>query len=471
MMNWMAFGPELYFLVVAGVFLAVALLPQNPERDHRLAMALGGLGVGVCVAAIGAQADLFSNTYRIDLFSQVFKIMLAIGFFLVACICNDLPGVRDNLKTEFYLLLSICTLAMMLLVSSVNIIPLYVALEVSSYSLYILVAFRKAPPSGTNAAIKYFLVGASASALMLFGLARVYGAANTASIPEILASLPTLANSAQLSIGLFFVLCGFFFKLAVFPFHIWAPDVYEAAPNPLAAYIATVSKVVAVAMLIRISALAGTSSFFTGALATLAIVSMTLGNLAALAQKDLKRLFAYSSIAHGGYLLVGILCLSDVGYAGAIFYAMAVLVMKFTCFLAVVTVSANGGNPQLTDLAGLHKRAPMLSMALMLALFGLCGVPPTIGFTGKLMLFLAAMKKGLFTLVLIAMINVVISLYYYLQVLKAAYLTEPADGILLPHETLSVQVLSLVMTVAIVAAGVFPNRLIELALAAAHALS
>jgi NADH-quinone oxidoreductase subunit N len=226
--------------------------------------------------------------------------------------------------------------------------------------------------------------------------------------------------------------------------------------------------VAAIAILVRMIAVSGDGSIYlVHVLVILSIVSMTVGNLAAIVQKDLKRLLAYSTVAHAGYVLIGILSMSTLGYASVIFYAMAMLVMKFTAFLVVVKVADDGSNLQMAQLAGLHRRSPLLAMALMVSVFSLAGIPPTIGFTGKLLVFVAAMEKGHFTLVLIAMINVVISLYYYLLILKAAYLQEPAEE--LPPLALSppVKILAGLLVCVMVVAGFFPRYLIELAGAAA----
>jgi NADH-quinone oxidoreductase subunit N len=290
-------------------------------------------------------------------------------------------------------------------------------------------------------------------------------------VDELVRVLPAAVTDPVVAIGLLLTLCGFFFKLAVFPFHIWAPDVYQGAANQVSAYIATASKVAAVAILTRIVALTGNGSpYLVHALVALSIVSMTVGNLSAIAQKDIKRLFAYSSIAHAGYVLIGILSMSASGYAAAVFYAMAVLVMKFTCFLVVVKVADNGENLDIGQLAGLHHRSPVLAMALMISVFGLAGIPPTVGFTGKLLLFTAAMENGYLTLILIAMANVVISLYYYLLVVKAAYLAEPE----LPQGSLSVSLPERILAGSLVAfmvvAGIYPSWFIDLAREAVRSL-
>lgn len=469
-MNWIVFSPELWLLATVGLFLGRSMMRPDPAQDHMFAMVTAAIAAGVAIAGLGFSGDLFAGTYRIDLFSQYYKCLLTIGLFLVVCLCRDRTGVREDLQAEFYLLLAVSTLAMMLLVSCVHLLTIYVALELSSYTLYILVSLRRDRVRGIRAGLKYFLVGASASAVMLFGLALVYGTTGEAYLVKLMAGLPMYAAQPAFTLGLIMVLCGFFFKLAIFPFHIWAPDVYEGAANPVAAYIATVSKVAAIGILIRMAAL-GDTAYFVDVLAVLAITSMTVGNLAALAQKDFKRLLAYSSVAHGGYLLIGVLSMGQAGYAAATFYALAVLVMKFTCFMVVVNVAVGDRNPTVADLAGLHRRAPLMAMALMMALFGLAGIPPTIGFTGKLLLFTAAMSQGHFTIVLIAMVNVVISLYYYLMVLRAAYLLEPAPEAPAVPETLPLKVLSVAMIGAMVILGLYPHHLIELTRRAVALLS
>jgi NADH-quinone oxidoreductase subunit N len=283
--------------------------------------------------------------------------------------------------------------------------------------------------------------------------------------------LPAIIGQPGVVIGLLFTLGGFFFKLAVFPFHLWAPDAYQGAANQVAAYIATASKVAAIAVIVRVLAFAGQGSvYLVHVLAIVSVVSMTLGNLAAIVQKDLKRLLAFSTIAHSGYVLIGILVLSPAGYSGVIYYALAILVMKFTAFMVIVELASDGRNLQIEELAGLHRRSPILALALMVSLFSLAGIPPTIGFTGKFLVFVAAIEKGYVALVIIAMINVVISLYYYLLVIKAAYLLEPAVALPPLGVSMPKKLLAGVSTVVIVAAGIYPSWLIQLARSAAQSL-
>jgi NADH-quinone oxidoreductase subunit N len=472
-MKWFLFVPELYYFAGGMIFLFLSMAKQaNPRRDYITALFLAIIGVAVCLASIRQEGLLFFEAYRVDLFSQVFKVLLSIGLFLIISICSNLNGVAKRYHAEFFLLLFVCTLAMMLLVSSVHILSIYVALELSSYSLYILVALRKNERFGLEAGLKYFLVGIFASAVMLFGVALLYSTTKATYVTEMIRVLPGLLDSPAVVIGLLLTLCGFFFKLAVFPFHFWAPDVYQGAANQATAYIATASKVAAVAILIRMVAVSGDGSIYlVHVLVTLAIVSMTVGNLAAIVQKDFKRLLAYSTVAHAGYVLIGILSMNAAGYMSAIFYVTALLFMKFTVFLVVVKVADDGRNIEVSHLAGLYRRSPLLAMALMVSIFSLAGIPPTIGFTGKFLVFIAALEKGHFTLVLIAMINVVISLYYYLLILKAAYLLKPEEvqtGIQL---STPIKVMTAALVVVMVVFGIYPHHLIELTRAAAQMLN
>jgi NADH-quinone oxidoreductase subunit N len=469
---WKIFSPELYYFLSGLVFLGLSMSRRaNPRRDYLIGLTLAALGVVICLAAVKLDGVLFYKAYQVDLFSQVFKVMLSLGLFLIICICSELRGIEKRYHAEFYLLIFICTLAMMLLVSAVHLLSIYVALELSSYSLYILVSLRKGKGYGLEAGIKYFLIGVFASAIMLFGVALLYGVTQAVFVSEFVQVLPGILDKPIVVIGVLLTLCGFFFKLAVFPFHFWAPDVYQGAANQATAYIATASKVAAIAILTRMVALTGAGSIYlVHMLVTLSIISMTIGNLAAIVQKDIKRLLAYSTVAHAGYLLIGILSMNSAGYTSVIYYAMALLVMKFTAFLVVIKIADDGQNLEVNQLAGLHRRSPLLAMALMISVFSLAGIPPTIGFTGKFLVFAAAMQKGYFTLVLIAMINVVISLYYYLLVLKAAYLLEPREEKPALQISAPIKILTGVLVGVMLVAGIYPHHLIELAKAAVQTL-
>jgi NADH-quinone oxidoreductase subunit N len=300
---WKLFSPELYYFLSGLVFLGLSMSRHaNPRRAYSIALILGALGVVVCLTAVRLEGLLFYKAYQVDLFSQVFKVMLSLGLFLIICICSELNGIKRRYHAEFYMLLYICTLAMMLLVSAVHLLSIYVALELSSYSLYILVSLRRGQRFGLEASIKYFLIGVFASAVMIFGVALLYSVSQAVFVAELIRVLPSIIDKPVVVVGMLLTLCGFFFKLAVFPFHFWAPDVYQGAANQATAYIATASKVAAIAILTRMVALTGDGSIYLiNMLVSLSIISMTLGNLAAIVQKDIKRLLAYSTVAHAGF--------------------------------------------------------------------------------------------------------------------------------------------------------------------------
>jgi NADH-quinone oxidoreductase subunit N len=466
-MNVMLFGPELYYLGMALTFFCLSLrkVPQA-KLDYQMALALSGVGLLVTASCLFQNGDLFFKAYRVDLFSQIFKFALALGLFLVLTISYNLPQIEERYQAEFYLFLTTTTIGMMMLVSSVELLTIYVALELSSYSLYILVPLRRGDGIDVEAGVKYLFIGAVSSGFMLFGLSYIFGATGTTYLSELVPKLSQLLQSPVGLLGLLLAMAGFFFKLSVFPFHFWAPDVYQGAANQVTTFIATASKAAAVALLLRFAAMGTAYGYsFTQALVILSIISMTLGNLVAIVQKDFKRMLAYSSIAHAGVFLMGVLTINEAGYIGAIYYALAYLVMNFTVFMVLSEVATDGRDLKIAELAGLYRRSPLLMMSLILGIFALAGVPPSIGFTGKLLIFTSAMNQGYFWLVLIGAVNGTICLYYYLKVIYAAYFIDDPG---LPPITLSlpIRVLNYAMAALIIGFGVFPDRIVELAKAA-----
>jgi NADH-quinone oxidoreductase subunit N len=466
-MNVMLFGPELYYLGTALVFFCLSLkrVPQV-QLDYRIALGLSGVGVLLTAYCLFQQGDLFFKSYRVDLFSQIFKFALALGLFLVLTISHNLAQIEERYHAEFYFFLTTTTIGMMMLVSSVELLTIYVSLELSSYSLYILVPLRRGDGIDVEAGIKYLFIGAVSSGFMLFGLSYIFGATGTTYLSEIMPRISLLVQSPVGLVGLLLAMAGFFFKLSVFPFHFWAPDVYQGAANQVTTFIATASKAAAVALLLRLAVLGTAYGYsFTQALVVLSIVSMTLGNLVAIIQRDFKRMLAYSSIAHAGYFLMGVLTMQESGYIGSIYYALAYLVMNFTVFMVLSEVATDGRDLKISELAGLHRRSPLLSMSLILGIFALAGVPPSIGFTGKLLIFTSAMNQGYFWLVLIGAVNGTVSLYYYLKVIYAAYFIDD-PGLPPVRLSLPIRLLNYAMAAIIIGFGVFPDRIVELAKAA-----
>jgi NADH-quinone oxidoreductase subunit N len=469
-MNEIAFLPELAVLAMAAVMFLLSLAKPNAGRDFNVAIFFGALIVAAAVSSLKTEATLFFGTYRVDIFSQLFKAAIGLGLLLAITVCLDFRGVDERLHGEYYMFMATCTLGMMMLVSSVELLTIYVALELSSYSLYVMVPMRRGFAHHIESSIKYILFGAVSSCVMLFGLSFIYGLTHTTMLAEIMPQVPTLITQPLGLAAILLAICGFFFKLTVFPFHSWAPDVYQGAANETATFIATAPKVAAVALLLRLVTLSGMSGVgVIKVLIVLSAVSMTFGNLVAIVQKDLKRMLAYSSIAHAGYVIIGVLSLSEMGYLSSIYYIFGYLLMNFAVFMVVVKVAQDGGNVSIEHLSGLYKRAPLLALTMMLALFALAGIPPSVGFVGKWMLFTAALEQGYLWLVIIAAANSTLSLYYYLCVVRAAYCFEPGD---LPAIKIDMptRVMSYLMIAAIIGVGVVPAPFVELARSAARTL-
>ncbi len=469
--DFLNFLPEATALIAALLALAVALVTNRGAPTWWAASI--GAGAVVVTSAMGLSSvgePFFPGIYKVDAFSQLLKLALAIGLLVVTLLANRRDGIRKVARADFPVFLLIGTAAMMILVSATELLTLFVALEMSAYALYVLAALGKRSHGGSEAAAKYVVFGGAASAVSLYGLSLIYGSTGTTYLAVVAAAPSATLMSPMFMVGLFLLLGGLFFKLAVFPFHAWAPDVYEAAPHESVAFIATVSKVAAVGVIARVLALAGTDSqALVTTLLILCVVSMTFGNLAAIAQRDIKRMLAYSTIAHAGYILIGLMTLSHTGTSAAIFYGVVYLVMGLCAFTVVCALGQDGEPVTFDSLAGLHKRSPFLGALLLVGLFGLAGIPPTPGFAGKWFLFAAALEQGHFWLVLVAAINATISLYYYLVVVKAAYTTDAAQGSEL-HTSTPVLAAGAISMAIVVYLGLFPGDLWSLAEAAASAI-
>lgn len=466
-MSLLNFIPELILVAIGAVLATVTLTSRSAKECASFTKPFmtfaAAILVGGSLLVLYNQAQLFHSTYRIDLFSQGFKFLLSLAYLVTVLFAEEWTGISENRRTEFYLLISAATLGMMMLVSSVHILIFYVSLELSSYSLYLLAALKD-EKKGAEAAVKYIIFGAAASGIFLWGLSLLAGLAGTGSLLEMAALAPSLAGQPAFAVGLLFVILSFLFKLSGVPMHAWAPDVYESASMPVTGFIATASKAAAAAILIRFLALTELTISFTALIGAAAFASMTIGNCVALVQKDVKRLLAYSSIAQAGYLLVGLLAGTFEGYSSALFYAFGYVLMNAGAFLVTLRIAqaAKNDNPQIQDFDGLAERSPFLALVLLLSLLSLAGIPPLVGFTGKWILFSAAMDRGHWFLVLWGVLNSVVSLFYYLTLVKHAYLEKPKDPAPL-QLPIRLQILGFFLFAALVFLGVFPNNLITFA--------
>jgi NADH-quinone oxidoreductase subunit N len=426
-----AFLPELVLLCGA-LALFVVSLGQSAARQARIiAFVTAVAAIVVSAACLGQEATLFSGAYRVELFSQVLKLVFACGFGLVLLLSGKLSDIREDVKPEYYLFLTISVSGLTMLVSCVDLITLVVALEVSAFPLYLMIPMRReraGQRSQMESAIKYMMFGIAANGIMFFGMSYLFGLTGSTSLPVIMAKLQPMIHSPLAIAGLAMTLCGMYYKLAVFPFHFWTPDVYQGASNETAGLVASLPKVGGVAVLVRFVSLAAPDNKTVALLlAILAGGSMFYGNLIALMQKDFKRLLGFSGIAHAGYALVGFVALSEQGYSAAIYYITGYVLMVLACFIVICKVSRDGTNVGIAELAGLHRRSPLLALTLAVGVFALAGIPPFVGFMGKLSLLTAAWSKGHSTLVIVAMVNAAIAVYYYLGVVREAWFRDSGE--------------------------------------------
>jgi NADH-quinone oxidoreductase subunit N len=435
------FAPErlLAILPVMLIFaLAVALLILDlvwkPSR-RRIMGWLAASGVVLILLATLAfsrpPADeplVLGGMVRWDWLAFFFTVLILFAAAVTCLISINVEGIGN--RGDYYGLLLVTSLGMVLMASSADLIMLFLAIETTSIPLYVLAGFLKADDKSTESGLKYFLFGAVTSAVMLYGFSMIYGFTGETNLYSIADAIRAAGMSLFLVGGIaVLVLVGFSFKIAAVPFHFWTPDVYEGAPTPITAYVSTASKAAGFAVLARVMMLAFPSidGFWAAVLAAMAVATMTLGNVLAIAQSNIKRLLAYSSIAHAGYALIGLVALSVFGVASMMFYLLAYVVTNLAAFAIVILFARTAGSEEIKDYAGLSRRSPWLAMALLVAFLSLAGMPPLAGFVAKIYVFAAAVDSGLIWLAIIGVVNAIIGLYYYLTVLKVVYLYRSED--------------------------------------------
>jgi NADH-quinone oxidoreductase subunit N len=423
--------PVLVVLAAAVVVLLLDLVPPHRSKEHLAAMALAGIA-GSVVAAIprwNTDARAFRDMVILDNYALFFVLIIGYASALVVLLSIDYLRRTEAESGEYYALVLFSTTGMMLLACAGDLIVVFLALELMSLSLYVLSGVFKRRLASSEASMKYFLLGAFATSFLLYGIALVYGATGTTQLDRIAAAVGTRADP-MLLIGLALMLVGFGFKISSVPFHMWAPDVYEGAPTSIAALIATGSKAAAFAALMRvlIGAFRVAQPDWTAVLWVVAALTMTVGNVVAIAQSNLKRMLAYSSIAHVGYMLVGLVAGGVAGAGSVLFYLLAYTFTTVGAF-GVITLCERAGAEAVDvgEYAGLGRRQPALAAALTLFILSLIGIPPLAGFVGKFYVFGSAVRAGYLWLALIAVLNSAVAAYYYLRVVVYMYMREP-DG-------------------------------------------
>lgn len=463
-------APEgVMFVLVLALFAASALGSRFPSPVARWLPTCACIVFAVSALGLCASGDLFHGAYRIDLLSQFFKLAVAFGFCFVVLNALRQPTLEEKDRSDYFLFMGLAAWGLMLLASAAELVTLYMALELSSYSLYILIPVRGKTRESAEAGAKYILFGAAATALSLYGLSHIIAAQHTTYIADLMAKDWSFASNPEAVLGMGLFLCGMFYKLALFPFHFWCPDVYQGASNETAAFVATLPKLGAVIILIRLAACLKPGLELTNALAALALISMTFGNLCALAQKDVKRMLGFSSVAHAGYIIVGLVSGTPKGLAAAAFYALAYVIMNMLAFWVVCRIASDGRNLELKDINGLYKRNPYLAFSLAVGAFSLVSLPPTVGFMGKLFLLTSAWDRGYDWLIIGMVINSAIAIYYYLSLVRHAYTEEDGPAVQ-PDNSVFSSAGAMVLAGLALLFGIVPAFVFDIAVKASEAM-
>ncbi len=482
-MNLGLLAPELSLAATAIVVILLDLVIQR--KGWLVAVGIAGIVVsaGFTLAMWGGSPQaIFNNMLAVDNFAFFFKLLFLGIAALVMLASVDYVSKFARFQGEYYALVLLSALGMMLMAATAELISLYIALELVSISLYALVGFLKDTKS-TEASLKYLLLGAIASAVLLFGMALVFGftgRTRLGEIAEVIQAMPpqVILASPGLLLGIVLLVAGFGFKIASVPFHMWVPDVYEGAPTPITAYLSVGSKAAGFAIILRVffSALslpAWLSLDWGLIFAALSAIAMTLGNVAAISQTNIKRMLGYSSIAQAGYLMVGLAtvglspAVDVVGRSSILFFLASYSLTNLGAFTAIIAISNKLDSDLINDFSGMIRRAPLLALGLSLCLISLIGMPPAAGFMAKFYIFSGAVRHGLLWLVVIAVLNSVISAYYYLRVVKVMWLGEPASEEMVPSSGALRVALSL-SCLGVLLLGIIPGLVMRLAELAAR---
>jgi NADH-quinone oxidoreductase subunit N len=471
----MSWGDALYLLPEIVISIGACLLLIAPVSGFRndsnaakwsMLVLLAITAGSVFAASYGVQSVEqtrgFARMFALDPFSIFFKLLLIATIAMITLLSDGYLRRSRYASWEYYSLLAFALCGMMFMVSGINLATIYVGLELMSLSSYILAGYFKSEQKSTEAAMKYFILGAVSSAILLYGISLIYGVTGSLNLRDISVAMSTLITNDALMFGIMLLGAGLCFKVAAAPFHVWTPDVYEGAPTPITAFLSTASKAAAFAIFARI--------FYVGfhyfrldwqsILATIAALSMIVGNFAAITQDNVKRMLAYSSIGHAGYVLLGILSVSEMGLRGVLVYSVVYIFASLGIWATVLMLERHEyAGERVEDFEGLHHRAPFQALAMVVFLLSLGGIPPTSGFIGKYFLFYAAVASGFGWLAVLAVLMSAVSMVYYLRLVMAMYFrdgqqAELAGGGALKFVAAACLVITLVL-------GVLPSKLID----------
>jgi NADH-quinone oxidoreductase subunit N len=473
----MTWGDTLYLLpevliAIGACFLLVAPVSgfRSTGSSAKWAMlVLLGLTAASVVLASNLVANVdqtraFATMFALDAFSIFFKLLFIVTIAMVVLLSDDFLRKSRYSPWEYYSLLAFALCGMLFMASGIHLASIYVGLELMSLSSYILAGYFKNEQKSTEAAMKYFILGATSSAILLYGISLIYGVTGTLNLLEIARTMSTLVTNDALMFGIMLLGAGLCFKIAAAPFHVWTPDVYEGAPTPITAFLSTASKAAAFAIFARI--------FYVGmhhfrldwqyVLGTIAALSMIVGNLAAITQDNVKRMLAYSSIGHAGYVLLGVIAVSEMGLYGVLVYSVVYVFATLGIWATVLMLERGEyAGEQVDDFNGLHKRAPFWAFAMVVFLLSLGGIPPTAGFIGKYFLFYAAVGAGFGWLAVVAVLMSAVSMFFYFRLVMAMYLKEGKASAIMAPDSGQLRLVAAIALIVTLLFGILPSPLIE----------
>ena len=466
--DWLPLLPGLTVTVTAVLVLLWDLWMREEERTLLAWLSLLGLGVAAIFSPIlwGRSVNAFNGTLALDNYALFLNLLLcpAAGLTILMSV-NYLEGSEIR-RGEYYSLILFATLGMMIMAAATDLIVIFLGLETMSIAVYVLAGIWRQQPRSTEAALKYFLLGAFASGFLLYGIALVYGATGSTQLARVAEYIAAEGVSPLLLAGVAMLFVGFGFKVAAAPFHVWTPDVYQGSPTTVTAFMAVGVKAAAFAAFARVfmDSLGGIHAEWESVMWVLAVLTMTIGNVTAIVQSNIKRMLAYSSIAHAGYLLIAIVAANELAGAALLYYLVAYALMNLGAFGVVMAVGHKGeANEEIADYAGLGFRYPALGAAMAVFLLSLTGVPPLVGFTGKFYIFGAAVQAGYIGLAVIGVLNSVVSAYYYIGVIVTMYMQEGDKeiGVLSARPYLALAII--ITALGTVLMGIFPGPYMVLA--------
>jgi len=469
-MNYQLLLPEIFLFLWAILIFVVDLIKK--ERKHHLAYwALLGIVITIGLVLTSQKGDLFGGMFHADSFSTFFNLIFLLTGFLTIISSVEFTKKLPSHQGEYFGLILLSMTGMMFLASAGELLFLYVSLELVTIPLYVLAAYRKDELKSSEAGLKYLILGGISSALLLYGISMIYGLTGTTFLKEIKTTLivrflATGEIGPALVLGFIFMIAGFGFKLALVPFHMWAPDVYEGAPTPITAFLSVASKAAGIAAFLRVffRAFLIFQVDWVPLIAVLASLAMIIGNTIALLQTNIKRMLAYSSIAQIGYILLGVVAGSSMGASSVAFYTFVYLFANMGAFITAITFSNTTGSDEIKDYAGLSRRSPALAAMMAVFMLSLVGIPPLAGFMGKYYLFSSAIEQGYIWLVVVAILTSVVSLYYYLNVVRQMYFQTTSE-----NESVAISITPALKTALIISVigvllfGIFPHIFLNLA--------